>query len=138
MSSIQKKWQANLDKVAFMKQFPGRIVEWADCHGKTVQRVIPLENRPAFVLIMTDGTFAVVPKLDPDPADLREGLQAARTEIEKHYPEAYAELTRLVAEDRELTRRTRLENILGAIRNNVSDLPELKKEIRNLLDRLPD
>jgi hypothetical protein len=38
----------------------------------------------------------------------------------------------LAARDRDLSRRARLENILGAIRHNAADIPELKDAVRRL------
>jgi len=43
-----------------------------------------------------------------------------------------------VEREKEMTRKARMEKILGAIRNNMSELPELKKEILDLIRRLPD
>ena len=138
MSSVEEKWQANQAKVAFVKQFPGLLTDWNQCQGKTIKRVMPLIKSQGAVLLMEDGTFAVVPKLSPDPVELQEGLKAAKNELQGRYAQAYTELDRLTARDRELTRRSRLEKILGAIQNNISDIPELKQELKKLLDRLPN
>ena len=138
MSNRQEKWQANMAKVAFVKNFPGLLKTWDECRGKKIVQVIPLTKRTGTLLIMEDKTFTVVPKLDLDPAELQEGLRTARNEIGEQYAQAYTELERLAAQDRELTRRSRLDNILSAIQNNISDIPELKKELEKLLTRLPD
>ena len=138
MSTIEEKWQANQAKVAFVKQFPGLLTDWDRCQGKTIKRVMPLTKSQGAVLLMGDGTFTVVPKLSPDPVELQEGLATAKNELKDRYAQAYAELERLTARDRELTRRSRLEKILGAIQNNISDIPELKQELKKLLDRLSD
>ena len=138
MSSVEEKWQANQAKVAFVKQFPGLLTDWNQCQGKTVKRVVPLAKSSGSVLLMNDGTFTVASKLSQDPAELLDGLKTVKNELEGHHADAYAELGRLTARDRELTRRSRLEKILGAIQNNISDIPELKQEIKKLLDRLPD
>ena len=37
--------------------------------------------------------------------------------------------------DREATRMARMENILGAIHNNLKDIPELKDRIRSLVKK---
>jgi diglucosylglycerate octanoyltransferase len=138
MSNIEEKWKANQVKVAFAKQFPGLLKTWEECLGKKVIQIIPLVKHSGSILIMEDKTFTVVPKLDPDPSDLQEGLQIAKDALQNRYAEAYAELERLTAHDLELTRRSRLEKILGAVQNNISSLPELKQELEKLLARLPD
>ena len=138
MSNIPKKWKANQVKVAFVKQFPGLLKTWEEVRGKKIAQVIPLTKRTGTLLIMEDKTFTVVPKFDLDPAELQEGLRIAKDTLKEHYTQAYNELERLQAHDIELTRQSRLENILGAVENNISNIPELKKELSKLLTRLPD
>jgi diglucosylglycerate octanoyltransferase len=138
MSSIQEKWKANQAKVAFAKQFPGLLKTWEECRGKKIIQIIPLVKHSGSILIMEDKTFTVVSKLDLDPADLQEGLHIAKDALQNRYAEAYAELEHLTAHDLELTRRSRLEKILGAVQNNMTSIPELKQELKNLLSRLPD
>jgi phytoene dehydrogenase-like protein len=134
--SPEEKWAANREKVAFAMTFPGLIREWADARGKTVDTIV--ESGDARVAIFTDGTFAVVPSRDLDPAAVVAALAAARPRLERAHAEAYAELDRLASRDRELSRRARLENILGAIRHNAADIPELKDAVRRLAASLPD
>jgi hypothetical protein len=138
MSTIQEKWKANQAKVSHAKAFPGLLPAWESSTGKTIKQVIPLDKHPATVLIMEDNTFAVASRLDPLPAEILEGLRIAKPVLGTVYPEAYRELERRAALDKELTRRSRKENILGAIKNNLPHIPELKKEIADLLSRLPD
>jgi hypothetical protein len=138
MSTIQEKWKANQAKVSHAKAFPGLLTSWESCAGKTILQAIPLEKRPGALLILSDHTFAVASRLDPLPGELLEGIRLAKPVLGAVYPEAYRELERWAETDRELTRRSRMENILGAIKNNISAIPELKKEITDLLSRLPD
>jgi hypothetical protein len=138
MPSVEEKWQANQVKVAFVKQFPGLLSNWAPCVGKTIKQVIPLSKGPGAVLLIEDGTFAIAAPPSQDPVAIQDGLATAKEALGVHYDQAYAELDRLTARDRELTRQSRLEKILGAIQNNLPAIPELKQEIRTLLDRLPD
>jgi len=42
--AVEEKWKANLEKVAFMKQFPGLLGSWESLAGKTVTAVIPLKG----------------------------------------------------------------------------------------------
>lgn len=131
---VEEKWKANQEKVAFMKQFPGLTTAWDQVRGKTVEAVTPLPTKPdAAVLVFKDGTFAVVPPLAPEPWDLGEGLGAARSLLEAKHQEAYSEYDRLVRQDQEALRAARLEKILGAIQNNLEQIPELKDRLRDLV-----
>lgn len=134
--SPEEKWAANREKVAFAMTFPGLIREWTDAQGKTVDTIV--ESGDTRVVIFTDHTFAFVPSRDLDPAAVVAALAAARPRLERVHAGAYAELDRLAARDRELSRRARLENILGAIRHNAADIPELKDAVRRLAASWPD
>ncbi len=129
-----EKWKANMEKVAFMKAFPGLLQDWGDLSGKTVATVVPLTSKSgSAALICTDGTFVVVPALGSQPYELGEALQAGRAYLEPAHPEAYAGYDQLVKKDKEAQRTARLENILGAIRNNAEQIPELKDRLAELI-----
>ena len=131
---VEEKWKANQAKVAFMKQFPGLTLAWEQMEGKTLEAVTPLPSKPgAAVLVFSDGSFAIAPPLAPEPWELTEGLRVARQILERKYPEAYAEYDRLVRTDKEALRTARLEKILGAIQNNIEQIPELKDRLRELI-----
>lgn len=133
--SVEEKWKANQQKVAFMKQFPGLAAAWEQLQGKTVEAVVPLPSKAgAAILVFTDGTFVVVPPLTPEPWELTEGLRAARQVLEPKHPEAFVEYDQLVRHDKESLRKARLEKILGAIQNNLEQIPELKDRLRHLVD----
>jgi hypothetical protein len=85
------------------------------------------------VLVFNDGSFTIAPQPAPEPSELKEGLSAARPALEPTHPQAYAEYDRLARIDREATRSARLENILGAIQNNLEQIPELKDRLRDLV-----
>jgi hypothetical protein len=128
------KWKANLDKVAFMKQFPGLLGSWMETAGKTVKAVVPLKSKPEEVLVVfSDGSFLLVPPHTPEPWELTDGLPEARAVLEPHHREAYAEYDRLAAKDREATRMARMDKIIGAIENNLEEIPELKDRIKALV-----
>jgi diglucosylglycerate octanoyltransferase len=130
----EDKWKANAEKVAFMKRFPGLLSSWDQWRGKTVEAVEPMPQKAGgAVLIATDGSFTVAPPLAPEPAELREALAAGRAVLERHHRDAYTEYDALALRDRDATRKARLENILGAIQNNLKDIPELKDRIRDLV-----
>ncbi|MDA0740155.1 MAG: hypothetical protein O2999_15030 [Nitrospirae bacterium] len=130
----EAKWKANQDKVAFLKQFPGLIQAWEEVQGQTVQTVIPLETSTTFaVMIFSNGQFAISHAPETEPKYLREGVETARTALEPVHPRAFAEYDVLANRDKSATRLARLENILGAIHNNVEQIPELKDRIRSLV-----
>lgn len=133
--AVEEKWKANQEKVAFMKRFPGLLAAWEQTSGKTIAAVKPLRTKPdAAVLVFSDGSFTVAAPIRPEPAELGDGLAAARAELEGRHHEAYAELDRLVRNDREALRAARAEKIIGAIENNLEQIPELKDRIRQLVD----
>ena len=129
-----EKWKANMEKVAFMKAFPGLLRHWEALAGKTVEAVTPLKSKAgAAALICTDGSFVVLPPLTTEPYELGEALQAARSYLEPKHHEAYLGYDQLLKKDKDAQRTARLENILGAIRNNMEQIPELKDRLKDLV-----
>jgi hypothetical protein len=129
--SPEAKWEANRAKVAFARAFPGRLLDWTDAQGKTIDAVVPAPGTA--VVLFTDGTFGLIPVRERDPASVVAALAAARPRLESVRADAYAMLDRLDAKDRELARRARLEKVLGAIRHNAAEIPELKDAVRRLV-----
>ncbi len=131
---MEEKWKANMEKVAFVKQFPGLAGSWEQIMGKTIETVTPLPSKPGYAtLVFTDGSFLVAPPLDTQPKELGEGLNTARASLEPRHPEPYKEYDRLAKLDKDATRAARLEKIIGAIQNNLEQIPELKDRIRQLV-----
>ena len=132
--AVEEKWKANLEKVAFMKQFPGLFGSWDTLVGKTIKAVIPLKGKQgAAVLVCSDGTFTVAPPMVTEPYELREALAAARAVLEPTHQAAYVEYDRLVKQDKDALRSARVEKILGAIQNNLEQHPELKDRLKELV-----
>ncbi len=134
--STDEVWKANREKVDFVKQFPGRLHTWDEAAGKKIEKVIALPGRSGSMLIFQDRSFAVVSKLEPEPAELLAGLLAARSELESGNATFYQELDRFVQREKDLLRRARLEKILGAVTHNMPAIPELKEELLKLLSKL--
>lgn len=134
MSANDAKWKANQEKVAFLKQFPGLLHSWDEMVGQTVASVTAVERGEGTVLTLTNGTFAVVPPLAPEPRHLRDGITTVRTRLEPLYPDAYAEYDVLAQRDEHATRMARMENIVGAIHHNLERIPELQDRIRSLVN----
>ena len=123
-----------MEKVAFTKQFPGLLLDWPSCAGKAIHAVVPLTGKPgAAVIIFTDATFTVVPPLAPEPWALGQALIDARGHLESVHQDAYAEYDRLVKQDKDALKSARLEKIVGAIENNLEQIPELKDRLRALV-----
>ncbi len=130
----EDKWKANMEKVAFTKQFPGLTLDWKSCEGKTVQAVIPLTGKPgAAVVVFSDGFFTVGPPLNPEPRELGQALVDARALLEPEHPAAYMEYDRLAKKDKDALKSARVEKILGAIHNNLEQHPELKDRLKELV-----
>jgi hypothetical protein len=130
----EDKWKTNMEKVAFMKRFPGLITSWEGTAGKTVETVRPLRGKEgAAVVVFTDGSFIPTPPLAPEPWELGEALHAARPYAERVHPEAYARYDMLLAKDKEASRAARLEKILGAVQNNLEQIPELRERLKQLV-----
>ena len=60
-------------------------------------------------------------------------VTTARARLEPLYPDAYAEYDVLAQRDARATRTARMENIVGAIHNNLQEIPELQDRIRSLV-----
>ncbi len=132
--AVEEKWKANQEKVAFAKQFPGLTLDWKACERKTVQTVIPLTGKQgAAVVVFTDGSFTVVPPLNPEPWELGQALVDARAQLEPTHQTAYAEYDRLAKKDKDALKSARLEKIVGAIQNNLEQIPELKERLKALV-----
>ena len=132
--AVEEKWKANLEKVAFMKQFPGLLGTWEALTGKTIKAAIPLKGKQGTaVLVCIDGTFTIVPAMAPEPYELGEALAVARALLEPKHQAAYVEYDRLVKKDKNALKAARVEKILGAIQNNLEEHPELKDRLKALV-----
>jgi hypothetical protein len=132
--AVEEKWKANLEKVAFMKQFPGLLGTWEALTGKTIKAAIPLKGKQGTaVLVCTDGTFTIVPAMAPEPYELGEALAVARALLESKHQAASMEYDRLVKKDKDALKAARVEKILGAIQNNLEHHPELKDRLKALV-----
>lgn len=131
---IEDKWKVNMEKVAFTKQFPGLTLDWKTCERKTIEAVVPLTGKPnASVIVFTDGSFTVAPFLTPEPWELGQALLDARKYLEPKHQAAYETYDRLAKKDKDALRSARLEKIIGAIQNNLEQIPELKDRLKALV-----
>ena len=132
--SMEAKWKANQDRAAFLKRFPGLVHSWEQTVGQTIESVNSQSSEHGLsVLIFSNSTFALAPPVSLEPRDIKSGLTSSRQLLEPRHPQAFAEFDRLSQADQDASREARLENILGAIHNNLDDIPELKNRIRSLV-----
>jgi diglucosylglycerate octanoyltransferase len=132
--AVEEKWKANLEKVAFMKQFPGLLGSWQALEGKMVEAVIALKGKEgAAAILFSDGTFTIAPPMVTEPYELSEALTVGRTFLEPKHQAAFVEYDRLVKKDKDALRSARLEKIVGAIQNNLEQIPELKDRLKELV-----
>lgn len=123
-----------MEKVAFARQFPGLVLNWHTCEGKTIRAVLPLTGKPgAMVIVFGDASFTIVPPLSPEPWAIGQALIDARAQLEPAHQAAYEEYDRLVKKDKDALRTARLEKIVGAIHNNLEQIPELKDRLKELV-----
>jgi hypothetical protein len=134
VSYVKKKWEANKDKVAFAKDFPGRQTDWKAVAGKTLEAVVPFQaHGEGDVLVFTDGEFIIARQLPDTPQTLMAALEAARDVLGRFHQEAYEKLDALSARDREMRRMARMERIVDAVQNNMGEIPELRAALKALL-----
>ena len=132
--AVEEKWKANQEKVAFTKQFPGLTLDWKTCEGKTVRAVISLTGKQgAAVVVFTDGSFTIVPPLAPEAWEFGQALIDARAHLEPTHQAAYAEYDRLAKRDADALKSARADKIIGAIENNLDQIPELKDRLKALV-----
>ena len=120
------------EKFACLEAFPGLLRDWSDARGKTVEQVVVAADER--VLVFTDGCFLVARPGPVSGEALQKAVEAARPALEAHQGEALAELDRLAAAEREAMRLARMEKVLGAVETNLPQVPELREELRRLLD----
>ncbi|SPP63043.1 hypothetical protein [Nitrospira lenta] len=132
--AVEEKWKANQEKVAFAKEFPGLTLDWKTCEGKTVHAVLPLTGKQgAAVIVYTDGAFTIVPPLAPEAWEFGQALIDARAQLEPKHPAAYVAYDRLAKKDKDALKSARADKIIGAIENNLEQIPELKDRLKALV-----
>ncbi len=132
--AVEEKWKANQEKVAFAKQFPGLTLNWKACEGKTVQAAVVLTGKQgASVIVFTDGSFTIVPPLAPEAWEFGQALIDARVYLEPKHQAAYVEYDRLANKDKDALKSARADKIIGAIENNLEQIPELKDRLKALV-----
>jgi hypothetical protein len=119
-------------RLAFVRDFPGRLESWAEAAGKRVAQVHTGPNATSLILFH-DGTFLVTGAWAGPPDDLQTLLLDARSVIEPFQPAAYAQLDMFRGEEAEAMRLGRMEKVVGAVQNNLTQIPELRAALLALL-----
>ena len=70
-------------------------------------------------------------------ADRIVGGDAGRALLEPKHRNAYVEYDRLAKQDKDALKQARLEKIIGAIQNNLEQIPELKERLKALVKEWP-
>jgi hypothetical protein len=120
------------EKFEYAASFPGLLASWGEAAGKTVECVSGPAEAP--VVVFTDGCFLVA---RPGPASgdaLLEAINAAREALSTHRRRELEELDRRIAAEREAMRLARMEKVLGAVETNLPHIPELRNELKRLLE----
>ncbi len=129
MTYAEQKWRASEEKVRFAKDFPGLMKERA----RTKQVLKSETLQYGELIIYSDHTFTFEPLYEDDVPKFMSNLREARAHLYAHHRDAFDALDELTARDKELTRLSRLEKLLGAVVNNTIEFPELYDAIPKCL-----
>ncbi len=132
---VEKKRKVNAEKVSFVKAFPGLLKSWEESKGKAIKEILKTKDGERRIIIFEDLTFIFTPPLELQPAFMIRLLLLAKPILKAAHNTAYQQLDQFIKEDKELQRMARLENIMGALENNLPQIPELKEELRLFLDK---
>ena len=128
-----EKWKANMEKVAFLKAFPGFLHNWEARGENGRSRDAAQEQGGGGSRGLYRRLIDRRPGADGRTVRIRRGPASSRRYLEPKHREAYAGYDQLVKKDKDAQRSARLENILGAIRNNMEQIPELKDRLKELV-----
>ncbi len=130
----EQKWAASEEKTRFAKAFPGLLTDAEVLKTKIIESQILLNANGWTLTIFTDKTFTFEPIHLDDVPKFMAALRESRTHLYDFHKAAFDELERLTKRDQELTRLSRMEKILGAIVNNIVELPSLYDDVTNVLN----
>lgn len=131
ISKTEEKWKINREKNEFARTIPCKVSP--DMHLKVLFKTVLPSKKSIELCIYENHTFSLSdPNAFDDAQLVLETVEIVRPYIEKYYPEFYQEYDKWVLLDKEATKKARLEKILGAIANNMAEIPELKDEIIKL------
>ncbi|KGA92683.1 hypothetical protein LptCag_2724 [Leptospirillum ferriphilum] len=135
---VEQKWKINREKNEHARTCPG-LIPLDQAAGKMLRETLSLtlpDRSCLTILLFEDGLFSVVGEVPLQPSHILPVLDKVREKIELYFPDFYQTLDKLAEEDRRIQVLARMENILGAIRNNASSNPELLASIKALLTEI--
>lgn len=131
ISKTEEKWKINRQKNEFARTIPCKIPP--DNTLKVLYKTFLPSAKNIELCVYDNHSFSLSDDSAFEDAQLViETVTLVRPYLEKFYPEFYQEYDNWVQLDKEATRKARLEKILGAIANNMAEIPELKEEIIKL------
>ncbi len=131
-SIVQQKWALNRRKNEKARE----LRHYALTQPRDRAPLVTLE-KPATVQAYEDGYFYLADSSVWDyPDRIWAMLEQLRDWLTTHHNEYWQALQELQEQDAEAARQARVAKILGAIGNNLDDLPELKDELIRLGDML--
>ncbi|OOH71627.1 hypothetical protein BOX30_02290 [Leptospirillum ferriphilum] len=135
---VEQKWKINREKNEHARTCPG-LVTLDQAAGKMLRETLSLtlsDQSRLTILLFEDGLFSVVGEVPLQPSHILPVLDKIREKIEVFFPDFYQTLDKLAQEDRRIQVLARMENILGAIRNNASSNPELLQSVKALITEM--
>ncbi len=135
---VEQKWKINREKNEHARSCPG-LIPPDQAKGKILRETISLtlpDQSRLNILLFENGLFSVVGEISLQPSHILPVLENVREKIEHFYPDFYQKLDKLSEDDRRIQALARMENILGAIRNNASSNPALLESVKALLEEL--
>ncbi len=124
-SIVQQKWELNRRKNEKARE----LRPYTLTQPRNQTPAVTLE-KPAAVLAYEDGYLYLSDASVWDyPNRIWTMLEQLSEWLGAHHPAYWQALQKLQAQDEEAARQARVAKILGAIGNNLDDLPELKDEI---------
>lgn len=131
-SIVKQKWELNRRKNEKARELESYSLSEAR-HEKPVKAI----SQPVAAYAYADGYLYVSDDaIWQYPDRLWQLLEQLKEWVNLHHPEYWQEVQALMEQDTEAARQARIAKIMGAIGNNMDDLPELKDEIIKLGDML--
>lgn len=131
ISKTEEKWKINRQKNEFARTIPCKVLP--NDTLKILYKTSLPSAKSIELCVYENHTFSLSePNAFEDAQLVIECVELVRPYLEAFYPDFYQEYDRWVQLDKEATRKARLEKILGAIANNMAEIPELKDEIIKL------
>ncbi len=129
---VQQKWSINRQKNEKAKALQAYALA-----APRAQEAETCLTAPVTVYAYNDGFLYVDdPVLWQYPDRIWKVIDQLKGWLQAYHPVFWDELQALAARDSEIARQARVAKIMGAIGNNLDELPELKEELIKLGDKL--